>query len=246
MGIIQRANLPTKKVSNVLISYKATKALLTLKSLGINVLLMNNNPIFDNPVQSHPDMSFLHIFKKECFINSNVNNIDKILTNIGYNVNKAKNVYGSKYPNDVGLNCAVVGNCLIGREASIDVAVKEFCYNNGFEIINVNQGYSKCSICIVDEHSIITEDDSIYNTLKNKFDVLKIQSGYVGLNGYNYGFFGGCTGLIDKNVLAINGDINLHKDKNSILDFLKERRIQILKLKGGYLEDIGSIIPLTE
>ena len=122
----------------------------------------------------------------------------------------------------------------------------EYCEENNIKIINVNQGYCKCSICLINQNSIITEDQSICNALKDKFDVLKINSGYVQLKGYNYGFFGGCTGLIDKNTLAINGEIKYHKDKDEMISFLKERNVQLVELKSGYLEDIGSIIPLRE
>ncbi len=246
MKIIKNPNLPQSKVKDVLISCDARDAIQTLKNLNITPILTTSCKLFDQPIQNHADMMFIHLAKENCIVQKESAELVKKITKLGFNVSYAKNIYTEKYPNDVGLNCTFVGNYLIGRVESMDKALIEFCENENKQLINVNQGYSKCSICVVNENSIITEDESIYNALKNKLDVLKIESGCISLNGYNYGFFGGCSGLIDKNLIAVNGDIKLHKSYSSIIDFLKERKTDIICLKTGQLQDIGSIIPLTE
>ena len=246
MGIVQKPNLPTNKATDIVISADAVKASEKLKLLGINTIKVPKNPNFDMPVNSHADMSFVHLGGETCVVQRECNIIVNNLTNLEFNVLFSQNEYKKEYPFDVGLNCVRINDILIGREDSLDKTVREFCENQNIEIINVNQGYSKCSICVVNENSIITEDDSIYNKLKSKLDVLKIHSGDVKLNGYNYGFFGGCTGLIDKNILAVNGEIKYHSSSKQIKSFLKERNVQILELKDGILEDIGSILTIRE
>ena len=215
-----------------------------LENLGIRVIRANSSPDLALPVAHHPDMLFLHLKEKCCVVIdkklSFVDNLEKI----GFSVLQAKNSYNSKYPYDVGLNCLILNNKVIGNIDYIDSCIKERL--NDYEFINVTQGYTKCSVCVIDEHSIITEDESIYKTLKNEFDVLKIDSGCVELKGYNYGFFGGCTGLIDKNVLAINGELQSHKSHRAIREFLKSKNVDILEIKKGKLTDIGSILPLEE
>lgn len=246
MNFIKMPNLPQNKVETVLISKDAKSAIKTLRDINIKTVLTTSCNLFDEPVKNHADMMFIHTGNQKCIVQGENKEFVNKLTKLGLDVTLAKNIYSKKYPNDVGLNCAIIGKYLIGREESVDKALLELCNEEKIQIINVKQGYSKCSICIVNEGSIITEDESIYNALKNKFDVLKIESGSILLKGYNYGFFGGCCGLIDKNLLAINGDIKLHKNYIQIITFLRERKIDILSVKSGFLEDIGSIIPIIE
>ncbi len=246
MKILKTPNLPKNKVSHVLISSDALISQNSLKKLDIIPILSNKCQLFDKPIQSHADMSFLHIKDNKCIVQESNDELVKKITNIGFDVYKTKNKYSNVYPNDVGINFAIIGNYLIGRLKSIDKTLLELCEEERFEIIDVNQGYSKCSICIIDENSIITEDESIYKALKNKIDVLKIDSNSVILKGYNYGFLGGCAGLISKKTLAINGDIKTHKNYSNILNFITNRDVNFISLKSGYLEDIGSILPLIE
>ena len=246
MNFVKLPNLPQNKVKEILISKDATSAIKTFENINIKTILTSSCELFDEPIKNHADMMFIHLGNEKCIAQRKNEELVNKLTNTGFHVSLTKNIYNKKYPNDVGLNCVIIGKYLIGREESIDKTLLEFCDKEIIEIINVKQGYSKCSICIVNENSIITEDESIYSTLKNKFDVLKIESGSVSLNGYNYGFFGGCCGLIDKNLLAINGDIKLHKNHIQIVSFLRERKVDVFSVKSGFLEDVGSIMPIIE
>ncbi len=118
---------------------------------------------------------------------------------------------------------------------------------DGLTIIPVKQGYTKCSICIADENSIITDDESIFKSAQNYFDdILLISKGSVRLKEMNYGFIGGCTGKIDKNKIAFNGRIESHDDHNLIIDFLDRHNITAVELLNDRLTDIGSIIPVCE
>lgn len=225
-------------------SYMEQEGRAALEKLGVQVITTkphNNLPV---QVAHHPDMQFLHIKDNKCVvIDKKVNFLSK-LENIGFTITEAQNKYSLEYPFDIGLNCVILNNCVIGKIDYIDNSIKEEL--SDYKFINVSQGYTKCSVCIIDEHSLITEDESIYRKLKNDFDVLKIQSNCVELKGYNCGFFGGCTGLIDKNLLAINGELKYHKSYNNIVSFLNHRNIEFIELKAGSLTDIGSILPLEE
>ena len=39
--------------------------------------------------------------------------------------------------------------------------------NNGYRIQNVNQGYTKCTTCIVSKNAVITEDNGLATIYKN-------------------------------------------------------------------------------
>ena len=81
---------------------------------------------------------------------------------------KTNTTAGNKYPEDVRLNCAVIGNKIICNCKTIAQEVLEYAYVNDYSIIDVNQGYARCSVCIVNENAIITDDKSIY-TAAGKF-----------------------------------------------------------------------------
>ena len=112
----------------------------------------------------------------------------------------------------------------------------------------IKQGYSKCSVCICGYNTIITDDKSIYNAVSSYDNInsLLIEKGSVSINKYDYGFIGGCCGLIDKNLLLFNGDLSLHSDFNKIKNFLYDNDIKYIDIKRKPLTDIGSIIPIME
>ena len=225
-------------------SYTELEGRTTLENLGIEVIQVKPHKNLPVQVAHHPDMQFLHLKDNKCIvIDKNIGFLSKI-RNIGFSVLEATNNYSSKYPFDIGLNCVVLNGCVIGKIDYIDNRIKTELQDCRF--VNVSQGYTKCSVCLVNEHSLITEDESIYKKLKNNFDVLKIEPNGVELKGYNCGFFGGCTGLIDKNLLAINGELKYHKSYKDITSFLKYRNVEFIELKAGSLTDIGSILPLEE
>ena len=66
------------------------------------------------------------------------------------------------------------------------------------------------------------------------------------IDKYDYGFIGGCCGLINKNVLLFNGDLSLHSDFDKIKKFLYDNNVNYIDIKGKPLTDIGSIIPIME
>ena len=228
----------------MLISHTEKEGSAALEKMGITTVKTQSLGLLAEPVAHHPDMQFLHLKENLCVVIDKKQPFVSALEKIGFQVLEAKNNYSEKYPHDIGLNCLIIGNTVVGNIEHLDTTIKEQLSEYNF--INVSQGYTKCSTCVINEHSLITEDESIYRALKRDFDVLKIDSGCVELNGYNYGFFGGCTGLIDKNVLAVNGELKFHTSHREIVGFLKHRNVDILELKAGNLKDVGSILPLEE
>ena len=97
-------------------------------------------------------------------------------------------------------------------------------------------------------YTIITDDISIYNAVSQYDDIksLLVEKGSVNILKYDYGFIGGCCGLVDKNVLLFNGDITSHSDFDKIKNFLYDNEVKYIDIKGKPLTDIGSIIPIME
>ena len=245
MRFIEKPNLPQSKVVTVAISGSAKKAIIKLNSMGIQTIKLTDNSLLPLPVNSHADLQMLHLYKNHLFSQNEhlfSGELNESFSNI-----TIRQKAGNKYPEDVRLNCAIIGNKIICNKDTIAPEVIEFAEQNQYIIINVNQGYTKCSICVVDENSIITDDKSIFTAAGNFFiDSLFIEKGSIGLNGYNYGFIGGCCGKIDKNKIAFNGAIESHDDYKKILDFLNSHSVECVELHNDRLYDIGGILPLTE
>lgn len=243
---LEKPFFPRGKVRHAAVSGKDKELIIKLEQLNIEPIITIASNNLDNPVSDHTDM-LLYIHNKTITADkSQYDNFVNFLT-IGYECNIYNETIRSPYPYDCRLNTLTIGNVMFYNDKATDRSLVEFRMNNSVKQIKVNQGYIKCSVCPVTDNAFITDDTSIYNAaIKNGFDVLLVSKGSVELKGYNYGFIGGCTGLIDKNVLLFNGDINYHKDCNKIIDFLSLYNVTAEIINNKPLYDVGSIIPLTQ
>ena len=167
------------------------------------------------------------------------------LTPYDIEIIKGENFLDCHYPADSAYNVCIVGKKCFLNKSVCDTVLLDILTSEGYEIINVKQGYTKCSICPVDGNSIITADKSIEKVAKEHgMDVLLITNDNIVLPGYDNGFFGGCCGMGNKDLLLVNGELSTHPDGEKIKSFLKAKNIKIKELKKGPLTDIGSILPL--
>lgn len=148
----------------------------------------------------------------------------------------------AKYPYDIAYNACRVGECLICNEKYTDSVLLNEYKKHGYKILNTKQGYSKCSICVVNESAAITADNGICRLLcENGIDTLKITPGHISLYGMD-GFIGGASGLLGENRLAFNGSISFHPDSDIIRSFCAKHGVEIIELSEKLLTDIGSIL----
>ncbi len=245
MKFIEKPNLPQSRVTVAAISCAAGESTKKLNGLGIKTLQIPANTRLPVPVNSHADLQLLHSGKNNLFVQNEHLFLGELSQK--FNLAKIREEAGNKYPKDVRLNCAIIGSNLISNTKTIAREILELAEHSGLNIINVNQGYTKCSICVVNENAIITDDESIYTAAGNFLnDALLVSKGSISLNGYNYGFIGGCCGKIDKDKIAFNGRIESHGDCNQIIDFLNRHNIECIELNSERLTDIGGILPLCE
>jgi len=167
------------------------------------------------------------------------------LSPYGFEIIEGESHVGSHYPEDSAYNVGIVGKKCFLNKRVCDRLLLDILIKSDYEIIEVKQGYSKCSICPIDESSFITGDVSIARAgEKNGMEVLLITNDGTVLPGFSNGFFGGSTGLAGEHELLINGDINLLPASEQIKNFLNAKNIKIKSLTKGAVLDIGSIIPL--
>lgn len=245
MKFIKKPNLPESRVGAVAISSIAYKAIEELNCWGIKTLKIIPDRRLPLPVASHADLQMLHIGHNQMFIQNE--HLCAGEPDIKFEHKVITELPGNKYPADVRLNCAIIGNKIICNKKTIACEILDYAEKHNFKVINVNQGYTKCSVCIVNENAIITDDKSIFTAAGNFFDDAQlISKDSIRLDGYNYGFIGGCCGKIDKNKIAFNGAIESHKDYKLIIDFLSRNDVECIELHHDRLTDIGGILPLTE
>jgi rubrerythrin len=149
----------------------------------------------------------------------------------------------------LGLNDALVEltGCIAGltfvlmNTKTISKDVLSFCKETGITIIDVPQGYAACSCLCINENAFITADKGIYNALVNAgASPLLIETGYIEIDTYDYGFIGGASGFVN-DVLYFFGDITAHPDFEKIDEYLKLHKVKY-KWFDTPLVDIGGVL----
>lgn len=244
---IEKSNLPQNKVCHCILAENAVNTTAFLNNIGIKTLTTKMSHKLDNEIAFHADTQVIYCGKNKALISPNQIVLMEEMKELGCRVEVAENEPYSPYPFDISLNFAIINDMIIGKLDCADKKLLEFIELNNFNVLNTKQGYSKCSICIVNENAIITEDNGIATLLKNsQIDVLTIESNFITLSDAHYGFLGGASGKLSKNEIFFNGNIEEHPSYNDIKKFLSYQKVKPVYDKSYKLTDIGSIIPITE
>lgn len=240
MKFVRSPNLPEKASAVIAAANIPQDIKNELVKLNIRIIPSAKINFEVSGVKMHPDMQIVHMGEDRFAVHkSAMEHYKKYLPCIcGASGNTGT------YPSDIAYNVAIMGKSMICNEKYTDKEVLKLWDG---EIINVRQGYSKCSILIVDENSLITSDNGIYEILKgHNMNVLKIRTGYIELPGQNYGFIGGTAGKLAKNLIAFAGDIKKHPDYDKIYGFCKNSGVDIYSLGKNIPIDVGSFLPVNE
>lgn len=191
-------------------------------------------------VCGHPDMLLHFIDNSRVIIHKDMDkNFIKKLNCIGLNTTLSKNSIKDRYPEDIILNALNLPDLFVHNLKYTDPVLLNNIKNK--KLLNVKQGYTKCSTAIVNNTAVITSDTGISDILKrNGIDVLKIPPGNILLPNFNYGFIGGCCGTF-KNYMTFFGDLNYYIYGKYVINFLKKHNTKPIFLKRGRLIDRGSI-----
>lgn len=244
---LAQADLPRGRVETALVSSQDAEILQSLHSLGVETL---SPPPFEpfGKLKSHTDMLTRYCGGGVMLVGSGQTAFaDQMRKSCGITAIECKAVFGAAYPSDVQLNAAFVGKIVFCRHRSAAPELLKYAAENSFEIVNVGQGYAKCSVCIVNENAIITDDKSIFSAARRLgLDCLEISKGSVELPGFEYGFIGGCCGKLSPDIMAFTGELSTHTDGCAIRSFLNKHGVETLELRKGKLLDLGGIVPITE
>ncbi len=223
-----------------LIGEKYTNVIYELKENGFNAITLPINESLDDEVNNHADiLAFKH--NNNLFICSNIAGELKVNFD-GYNVHTVQGIK-SPYPDDCKLNVVVLGDLLVCNKNCVAPEISAYAKKNNLTIIHTNQGYTKCSLCVVNSNTVITEDPNLSSLLKNyQINVLEIQKGYVHLSDKHYGFIGGAGVKLSDGLIYFNGDLSSHPDYDRIIEFLNDFGVKPIFKKNRPLTDFGGFI----
>ena len=136
----------------------------SLISLGYTPLLLPKYNRLQEGVSSHADMLIFflgrqYLCSKEYY--SQARCVFEQIDELGYSPLFTEEIHGSVYPSDVLFNALLLGNRIYGLSSALSKKLTALANERKIEIVNVRQGYTKCSVCKVSENAIITADEGI-------------------------------------------------------------------------------------
>ena len=223
------------------VSYRYKDIIQSLVSMGLQVIEVpsyKNND--DNYESSHADMQVLKIDDTVFLIRDNDILNERIAGECGHNIKYVGIIDRFVYPQCVKLNAVALNGMIIANQKYLDNVVKE-TYSD-YKLIDVKQGYAKCSSAVVSNRAVITADESIIKAcVENKIDHLRIRPGYIDLCERYGGFIGGSCFQIE-DTMFFAGRIEDHPDYDRIKAFCLNYSVRIRSVTKSALTDIGGVV----
>lgn len=221
----------------------------TLKNLGYELIEIKKSTNVYPEISSHVDIFACKIKDKVIVEKSAYKMLKNKLNNDENILISGETMISYDYPNDIKYNVCIVGNKAIHNFKYTDSKITQELEKNNFERINVKQGYSNCSIAVIDEKSIILSDRGLYNNLKNSgLDILFLD--YIpniklfdenGEYSQKNGFIGGAISRIGDNIVVF-GDLDKIDYYGNIRNFIESRNLKIIDFEGLDVVDYGGAI----
>lgn len=238
-------NLPQGEISKVICGTKDKSVLDFFADKGIEVLSLKPNRYIDRSISSHADISALHLGGNKIIVDIAQNELSGVLKATGMSVFTTQEPVCGKYPSDVKLNFSIFGDYAVGNFKYADVNLVSLLSDK--KLINVRQGYCNCSTLVINESSIITDDESIHRKiLENGVNSLLVTKGDILLDGHEYGFIGGASFKLGRDTVVFFGNIEKHRDCKKIKEFINAQGCSVVCTDEGSLRDIGGVVGICE
>lgn len=217
-----------------------------LKVLGYKIIeIKKSNKVYPE-ISSHVDIFTCKIGEKIVVEPSQYVNMSKMSFLI-----KGNEEIEAQYPYDIKYNVCTIGKRALHNFKYTDSTLKEELIKQGFELINTTQGYTNCSIAVIDENSAIVTDKGLYKILnKHNIDVLYLEyePDIKLLDSGKYsnrkGFIGGAICRIGDKIIVF-GDLNKIDINQKIKEFINQKGIQIIDFQGLDVIDYGGIVEIS-
>ena len=239
-------------MSYILLSEDAhSKYSYELESLNFQPIPLPADKRLNKIVQSHADTL---IFQSESTLIANADYITAIPHQIAQRFIAVPEAPIGDYPSDTIFNALTVGRYMFAREAGLAPSVKKHAASSALTLVNVNQGYAKCStLALSAARAAVTADKGMAAAMESVgITVLRISCGHIALDGCNYGFIGGTSFVVEpgycrslseyKPSVFFFGDINGHPDGNRITEFITRLGYRTVCLSGELTDFGGAVI----
>lgn len=214
-----------------------------LQNMGFEIIEVQTNSNVYTEISSHVDISVCKI-ENEIIVEptQNMNNISNKIY--------GKEKISAEYPYDIKYNVCIIGKKAIHNLKYTDEILKKELIDKGFELINTTQGYTNCSIAVIDENSAIVTDKGLNKILQRhgiqtlylneKLDIKLLKE-----NKYSEknGFIGGCISKLGNKIIVF-GDLDKIDFQNKIRNFIYEKDLEIIEFKGLDVIDYGGLIEI--
>ena len=247
MSFIKTPFIPEGKVSLVMIDYRISPSIEErLNANGIECIRTVRCKELYEAVDGHPDMLMTHMGGNRVVLAPNIyEQMAPLLRKKGFAVTKGATWLVRNYPGNIAYNVLRMGNLVFHNIKHTDAVLLEAFEKEGTTLININQGYTKCSVCILDDRTIITSDHKLSRAAeKHGIESFVIKPGGISLKGLSYGFIGGSSGLLSEKHIAFTGSLESLEECNELTGFIEKKGFEIVLLSDEKLADYGSIIPM--
>ena len=222
-----------------------------LEKLGYNLIEIQKSFDVYEEISSHVDIFVCKIGNKIIIEPNQYELIQKSIYE-KIKIDKGQEKIGHNYPSDIKYNVCTIGKKALHNFEFCDPKIKQELIKQEYELINTTQGYTNCSIAVIDEKSAIVTDKGLYKILqKHNIDVLYLpyEPDIKLLNGQEYskrkGFIGGAISRVG-NKIIIFGDLNKIDKEGIIRKFISQKGLEILEFKGLDVIDYGGIVEIDE
>ncbi|MFC1570230.1 DUF6873 family GME fold protein [Candidatus Omnitrophota bacterium] len=169
----------------------------------------------------------------------------KKLKDSGVNLIAGEDDPGVEYPKTARYNALSIGGFLFHNLEYTDPVILEEAEKRGLKLVNVPQGYTRCSCLPAGKNAIITQDAKIAEIADTHgLDTLLVSSENITLPGEERGFIGGCGARTSDGNVILLGDVNMHPDGKRIEGFLKEHSSGLIMTENMPIYDAGSLLLL--
>lgn len=208
---------------NIIISAEAPREITEyIKALGHKVYALSGRGVLP-PVHCHADMFICRLTKDALII-------------------AQEGELTPGYPQETAFNALVMGSKLFCHIGSASPRLLDAAKALGMDIIPIKQGYAACSVCKVNDRAAITADSGMAAALEHEgIDVLRIRPGHILLPGYDTGFIGGASTLLDGRIIFF-GNAAAHPDWPQIERFLTAHGAEYKLFGGMPLTDLGGAV----
>ena len=215
----------------------------TLQELGYNLIEMKKNDNVYEEISSHVDIFSCKIGNKVIVESTQKSSIPEFIQ-VEYGSEKVKETY----PEDIKYNVCIIGKKAIHNFKYTDAKIKEELIKQKYELINTTQGYTNCSIAVIDNNSAIVTDKGLYKILQaHNIDVLyirgKLDIKLLNKNEYSdkQGFIGGAMSRIGNKIIVF-GDLRKIDNSGEIRNFIKSKNVEIIEFENLDIVDYGGIV----